>query len=100
MVIRRLTRMRAWIVIAAAGLVLAASAAVLIARDEPQETFCTMEGMIAPGGEVLGRSTSRDCQFVDGDGDLLTTVPNGEPLCYGEVMRIVSCDEPGARRPG
>lgn len=92
--------MRAWIVIAAAGLVLAAGAAVLLARDEPQETFCTMEGMIAPGGEILGRSTSHDCQFVDGDGDLLTIVPNGEPLCYNEATRVVSCDDQGSRRPG
>lgn len=92
--------MRVWLVIAAVVVVLAASAAVLMSRDEPEATFCTMEGMIGPEGEIFGRSTSHDCQFVDDRGDLVTTLPNGEALCYDQGTQIVPCDQPGARHPG
>lgn len=87
-------------VIAAVVVVLAAGAAVLISKDDPEVTFCTMEGMIGTDGEIFGRSTSHGCQFVDDSGDLITTLPNGEPLCYDPGMQIVRCDQPDARRPG
>lgn len=92
--------MRVWLVIAAVLVVLAAGAAVLISRDEPEATFCTAEGLIGPAGETFGRSSSHDCQFVDDRGDLGMTLSNGEPLCYDQGTQIVPCDRPGARRPG
>jgi hypothetical protein len=91
---------RVWLVIAAVVVVLAAGAAMLIARDEPEATFCTAEGLIGPGGETFGRSSSRDCQFVDDRGDLVMTLSNGEPLCYDQGTQTVPCDRPGASSPG
>jgi len=91
---------RVWLVIAAMGVVLAAGAAVVVSRDDPEVTFCTMEGMIGTDGEIFGRSTSHGCQFVDDSGDLITTLPNGEALCYDQGTQILPCDRPGARRPG
>jgi hypothetical protein len=63
------------LVIAAMVAVLAAGAAVLVSRDDPEVTFCTMEGMIGTDGEIFGRSTSHGCQFVDDSGDLITSLP-------------------------
>lgn len=92
--------MRVWLVIAAVVVVLAAGAAVLIARDEPEARFCYADGLLGPNGETFGRSSSDDCQFVDDSGDLIRTLPNGEPLCYDQATQVVPCDQPGARRPG
>jgi hypothetical protein len=58
-----------------------------------------MEAWLWPNGESYGRSTTRDCQYVDGNGDLLTRQPDGTPICYDEQMMVIDCDDPGARRP-
>lgn len=86
--------------IGAMVVVLAAGAAVLLSRDDPEVTFCTMEGTFGTDGEIFARSTSDGCQFVDDSGDLLTSLPNGETLCYDQGTQIVPCNRPGARRAG
>jgi hypothetical protein len=78
-----------------------AGGAYLVAADEPTETFCTTEAMIGPEGKSYGRSHDHGCQFVDEDGELVLTLSTGEPICYeGEAATVVSCNSPGARRPG
>jgi len=49
-------------------------------------------------GEIFRCSTSHGCQFVDDNGDLITSLPNGEARC-DRGTQIVPCDPPGARRP-
>jgi hypothetical protein len=56
--------------------------------------------MIGNNGETFGRSGSSDCRYVDDNGRTLTTLPSGEPLCYGDLdlMVVISCERPGATR--
>lgn len=95
---------RRWLVVIGLAVLVLATVAAIDASfgADPEETFCTAEGLIGPHGEVYGRSASRGCQFVDSDGDLLRQASDGEPLCYGgrENLAVVPCDRPGAVRPG
>jgi len=95
---------RYWLVVIGFAILVPATVAVIDASfgADPEEIFCTAEGLIGPNGEVHGRSTSRGCQFVDAEGNLLRQTRDGEPLCYGghENKGVVPCDQPGALRPG
>lgn len=95
---------RYWPVVIGLAILVPGTIAVLDVSfgTDPEEIFCTAEGLIGPDGEVYVRSTDQGCQFVDGEGHLLRQTFDGKPLCYGgyKNMGIVRCDEPGAVRPG
>jgi hypothetical protein len=88
-----------------------ATAGIVATTYEPEVSFCTSDGLIGPNGELFGRRHP-DCQFVDGDGNLITAFADGRPLCYAvsptagsdDHARVTDCDspEPGleVRRPG
>jgi hypothetical protein len=88
-----------------------AAAGVVAATTEPEVSFCTADALIGPNGESYGRRHP-DCQFVDDDGELVTTFADGQPLCYVVAPAdssasggpVVDCDDPGpgleVRRPG
>ena len=85
------------------------------AADDGSEVFCTAEALRGDAGETFGRSGGR-CFFADDEGNVLTTFPNGDPLCYGWIIgqetkateggdQAFSCDDPppgvgNAYRPG
>lgn len=100
-----------WVVagLAVSGL---AAAGVVAATTEPEVSFCTADALIGPNGESYGRRHP-DCQFVDGDGNLVTSFADGRPLCYvvsptdsssASSGQVADCDDPGpgleVRRPG
>lgn len=95
---------RYWLAVIGLAILVPATIAVIDASfgTDPEEIFCTAEGLIGPNGEMHGRSTSQGCQFVDDEGNLVTQTIDRKPLCYGghKNMGIVPCDQPGAVRPG
>ena len=92
--------MRRGLIVLIAAAVLCGAGLVWLASGEPTETFCTAEGFIGPENKSYGRSSDHGCQFVDDEGELITELRDGTPICYDEHAAIVSCAEPGARPPG
>lgn len=71
---------------------------VVYLRPDPVETFCLPGGLAGPNGELYGRSSRRNCQFVDDNGDLVRTLADGSPLCYTESGAADESGKAGANR--
>lgn len=85
------------------------------ADDGGSEVFCTADALRGDAGKTFGRGGGR-CLFADDEGNVLTTLPNGDPLCYGWIIgqeskateggdQVFPCDDPppgvgNAYRPG
>jgi hypothetical protein len=81
------------------ALAVGALALTLFDAKRPVEV-CTSEALIGPDGKLYGRALDQGCQFVDEDGNLVTHLQNGQPLCYrAESREVVDCREPGSRPP-
>jgi hypothetical protein len=61
------------------------------AGDAPV-TMCFADGLLGPNGESYGRSAEHGCRFVDEDGNLVTRLRNGDPLCYDGSLAVVPCE--------
>jgi hypothetical protein len=93
-------RLARWFALGCAAALALGALALTLLDGKAQERVCWSDALVGPDGELYGRAHDQGCQFVDEDGNLVTHLQNGQPLCYrAESVEIVDCREPGSRPP-
>jgi hypothetical protein len=93
-------RLARWFALGCVAALAVGALALTLFDAKPQDRVCTSEALIGPDGKLYGRAPDQGCQFVDEDGNLVTHLQNGQPLCYrAESVEIIDCREPGSRPP-